>query len=288
LAVGTGPAAVAAARRDTRLVGVTVDSVAHLRPVLAAIRRLGVPITTRLVLDVDARRPASTAGYLRPARRLARVSTVMGELVDSSALRRITVRQVARRARAFVRALKGVVSIWEIGNEVNGDWTGRPALVARKVRADYRVVSAAGAATALTLYYNVGCGDGPGELGPLAWSRRYLGARIRNGLDYVLLSYYEPQCRHRRPTRTQWTAYFRRLHRLFPDAKLGFGEIGLPHPATVQTRAAARSIVRYYYRLPIALPYYVGGCFYWYFAEDMTPWSGAPLWRVLYRAVRGR
>ena len=63
-------------------------------------------------------------------------------------------------------------------------------------------------------------------------------------------------------------------------ARLGFGEIGLPQPARTSTRAAAASIIAYYYRLRIALPYFIGGGFYWYFVEDMVPRAGS-LWAAL-------
>jgi hypothetical protein len=43
-------------------------------------------------------------------------------------------------------------------------------VVSAKLTAAYKEVNAAGGRTALTLYYNVGCGDGPGELSPLAFS----------------------------------------------------------------------------------------------------------------------
>jgi hypothetical protein len=178
------------------------------------------------------------------------------------------------------------VSIWEVGNEVNGNWTGRRTEVAAKVAAAYHVVTAHHGRTALTLYYNHDCGDGADELGPATWSRRYLSRAMRNGVDYVLLSYYETQCHGRRPSDAEWTRAFRRLHILFPHADVGFGEVGLPHPATTRTRDRAASIVRHYYRLDLSLPYYVGGCFYWYFAEDMVPWRSSTLWHTLKKVIR--
>lgn len=144
---------------------------------------------------------------------------------------------------------------------------------------------AAGAGTALTLYENRGCGDGPRELSPAAWSRRYLPAKVRAGLDDVLLSYYEPQCGGLRPRQRTWTNRFQTLHRLFPNAQLGFGEIGMPRPATTHTAARAGSIVRYYYGLRLPLRSYVGGEFYWYYVEDMTPWRHSPLWHTLRRTI---
>jgi hypothetical protein len=55
----------------------------------------------------------------------------------------------------------------------------------------------------------------------------------------------------------------------------------MPRPATGRTTARARSIIRYYYGLHVPLTYFVGGDFYWYYVEDMTPWAQSPLWRTL-------
>jgi hypothetical protein len=267
-------------------VGVTVDDTSHLAAVIAAERHLGRTVATRLVMNVDRAHPAAVGRYLRPAERLAAVGPVMAELVDSSELRRISVPAIRRRTRAALATLGGSVSVWEIGNEVNGSWTSRRGTVAAKVRAAYRIVHRAGRPTALTLYDDIGCGDGPGEQGPVRWSRSRLGTGLRSGLDYVLLSYYETQCHDRRPSAAAWTELFRRLHALFPNARIGFGEIGLPKRATSGTRATARSIIRRYYRLDLHLPYVFAGCFYWYFAEDMVPWRRSPLYPTLRRAVR--
>ena len=173
------------------------------------------------------------------------------------------------------------LNIWEVGNEVNGNWAGPYPAAAAKLTAAYRLTAARHLRSALTLYYNAGCGDGPGELGPLAFSRRYVPAAVRDGLGYVFLSYYEDQCGGRRPAAGTWTSYFKALHALYPRARLGFGEIGLAAPATAATTAAAAALIRYYYGLPVRLPYYAGGYFWWYYAEDCLPYGTRPLWRAV-------
>jgi hypothetical protein len=277
--------AVAVTATPRQVVGVTVDSTSHLGRTLRSLERLDRPVWTRLVLDINPAHPAAVGPYPAAARRLSEVSTVMGELADSSELKRITSRQLARRTSAALKAMRGAVSMWEIGNEVNGSWTGKPSAVARKVRRTYHVVNSAGQPTALTLYENHGCGDGRRELSPAAWARAHVSASVRAGLDEVLLSYYEAQCRGIRPTAAQWAERFGTLHRLFPNAKLGFGEVGMPHPATRATRSSARSIVRHYYRLRLSAADYVGGDFYWYYVEDMTPWHHSALWHTLARSI---
>ena len=267
--------------------GVTVDDLGRLPAVLGSLRALPRRPWVRVVFDIDPRHPSDPAPYLGRVGKLARAGAVLGELVDSSDIRRLSVAQTRARAVAYVRALGSSVVVWEVGNEVNGDWTGAPALVARKVQASYGVVHAVGGRAALTLYENVGCGDGPHELSPVAWSARYLPATLRAGMAYVLLSYYEGQCRGLRPTAGEWTRRFSALRRLFPSARIGFGEIGMPQPALPSTRAAAASLISYYYGLRVPLPYYAGGGFYWYFAEDMVPWRRSPLWGVLAKTWSG-
>ena len=274
----------AASSAPHRIYGVTVDTVQHLAATIAAIRQLPHRPTVRVVLDVDRPHPADVSAYRRPIAKLARSANVMAELVDSSDLRHISVTGMRARTKAALHAFGRHVSIWEVGNEINGNWTGPRRAVAAKVSAAYRIVHAAERRTALTLFYNHHCGDG-GELGPIAWSRRYLSRSERRGLDYALLSYYEDSCHHRRPSRAEWRSYFGKLHALFPHAKLGFGEIGMAHPATPHTHAQAVSLIRHYYRLRLGLPYYVSGCFWWYFAEDMVPFRSS-LWRTLRDAMR--
>jgi hypothetical protein len=108
-------------------------------------------------------------------------------------------------------------------------------------------------------------------------------AAVRNGLDYLLLSYYEDNCSGIRPGAATWTAYFAQLHNLYPHALLGFGEVGMDNPATISTLAAAQSLL-YYYSLPINLSYYEGGYFWWYYDEDCLPLATKPLWGTLQSA----
>lgn len=264
------------------LYGVTADEVSSLGQLVASSRHLPEMPVTRIYFDVT--RPPGY--YAAAVRKLHPVSYLMGELLDSSDETSIGVAAYARRTRAYLNAFGAAVDIWEIGNEVNGNWTGPYPVVAAKLAAAYHQVAARHLRTALTLYYNAGCGDGPAELDPLAFSRRYVPRAVRDGLAYVLLSYYEDACAGRRPSARAWTAYFRALHTLYPRARLGFGEIGLPGPVTPRTMRAARSLIRYYYGLRIRLPYYTGGYFWWYYAEDCLPYAARPLWRALSAGFR--
>jgi hypothetical protein len=259
------------------LYGVTVDDISNLPGIVTSLRHLPERPATRIYFDVHepARYYAAAVRGLHPA------SYVMGELLDSSDETAISTAQFRERVTSYLSVLGNDVDLWEIGNEVNGDWTGPYLVVSAKLTAAYEEVAAAGGRTALTLYYNAGCGDGAAELSPLAFSRRYVPAAVRDGLDYVFLSYYEDDCGGRRPAPAVWARYFERLHVLYPKARLGFGEIGMNEPATGGTLATARSLMHYYYGLAIHLPYFVGGYFWWYYAEDCVPYRSKPLWSAI-------
>jgi hypothetical protein len=259
------------------LYGVTADDVSGTARLAAGLRNLPEAPTTRLYFDT--REPAGY--YAAAVNALRPVSYLMGELLDSSDEAGITTSAYRTRVNSYLAAFGSKVDVWEIGNEVNGNWTGSYPTVEAKLTGAYTDVAAAGKRSALTLYYNAGCGDGPGELDPLAFSRTYVPAAVRNGLGYVLLSYYEGACHGLRPSAATWTAYFQRLHVLYPHARLGFGEIGLANPVAANTLRSAESLVRHYYGLSIKLRYFAGGYFWWYFTEDGLPSATRPLWGVL-------
>jgi hypothetical protein len=259
------------------LFGVTVDDVGRLRELVTSARHLPEMPTTRVYFDVS----EPPRYYATAVRRLHPVSYLMGELLDSSDEMHISVAAYRHRVKSYLAAFRNEVDLWEIGNETNGNWTGRYGRVEKKLTAAYRDVIRARRRTALTLYYNAGCGDGRAELSPLGFSRRYVPRTVRNGLTHVFLSYYERNCHGIRPSARSFRNYFRKLHVLYPHALLGFGEIGLRSPAGPHAIAAARSLISYYYGLRIRLPYYVGGYFWWYYAEDCLPYSAKPLWSSL-------
>lgn len=264
-------------RLPSPLYGLTLDDIGNVGQVVDAVRHLPDKPTSRVYFDTH--EPAQY--YAGALRALHPVSYVMGELLDSSNTAHITTAAYARRVASYLSVLGSKVDLWEIGNEVNGDWLGPYRDVAAKLVAAYNEVSATRKRTALTLYYNIGCGDGPAEVDPLAFSREYVPARVRNGLGFVFLSYYEQNCNGIRPSVSTWRNYFARLHALYPHARVGFGEIGLIDPVDNSTLAYAQRMIHYYYGLPIRLPYYAGGYFWWYCDEDCVPYNSKPLFSAL-------
>lgn len=259
--------------------GWTLDDVSSVAPVVAALQASPRRLTTRVVLDEG----TGPGDYAAAIHAMHPYTTVMGELLDSESLAGTSVAAYRSRATTFVSGLPEV-DVWEVGNEVNGDWTGPYSSVQQKVEAAYQVAHGAGRATALTLWYNPGCKGSSRELDPLAFSQQYVAPATRAGLTYVWVSYYETECDNYRPSAAVLTALFTQLRQLYPSALLGFGEVGLPSRVSSKTLAKARSIMAYYYGLHLSVPGYVGGYFWWYGREDLVP-ASRPLWPAFTAAV---
>ena len=94
---------------------------------------------------------------------------------------------------------------------------------------------------------------------------------MASGLSKVLVSYYETDNDNIRPTLAEWTTLFQSLATIFPNASLGFGEVGMDKPATSATLSQAESIMTYYYTLRPGVPSWWGGYFWWNAQEDSGP-----------------
>jgi hypothetical protein len=255
-----------------QVLGVTLTDVTPTDIITDALATLAHKPTVRVVFDVQRRAVA----YGPSLRDVAAVSFVMGELVDSVVVDRLSTDVYAQRTSEYLDELSDVVDIWEVGNEVNGEWLGESDKVQAKIVAAYQLVRERGERSALTLYYNQGCVQDPKhEL--FTWAANNIPSDMREGLDYVWLSYYEQRCHIPEP---DWKSVFTRLREQFPHARLGFGGVGT---SVADDKAA---LVRHFYSLDVPVPGFVGGYFWWYFRDDMLP-SGAPLWNVLNESGRG-
>jgi hypothetical protein len=255
--------------QDQEIYGVTIDEVTNLGQIVASLAHLPRRPAARIPFDPG----MEPAGYAQAVDEIGRVAGIMAEPVDSSEVTGYTTAQYIARFDRYLNAFKDKIAIWEIGNEVNGNWLGPLNVVRRDIEGAYAAVRKARGRTALTLSYEPACGDDM-----FTWAARNIPQAMRDGLDYVLVSYYAADCNGTQPSITQWTAVFRRLRALFPHAKLGFGEVGTSQGDPVADKLATLSR---YYRLRIAVPGYIGGYFWWYYAEDMVPYQRNALWAEL-------
>jgi hypothetical protein len=258
--------------------GATVDNASdagNLRDIVDGARAVMAnnhpKLTTRIVFDPGEPPSSYTAviDALRP------YSYLMGEIVDSSSMKHYSLSAYHARTAKYLDAFAGKIDIWEIGNEVNGEWTGSSADVAAKISDAFDQVKARGLRTALTLYYNPNCWDSPAHE-MFTWARQWLPSRIMQRVGTLLISYYEQDCNGFAPSGAQWQTVFNRLHVAFPNSRLGFGETG-----TTEANAALAlktSIMKRYYGLTIHGDNYIGGYFWWYYAENLLPPTQSKLW----------
>jgi hypothetical protein len=212
--------------------------------------------------------------YRDAAAKIHEVGFVMGEILDSQYVKKCPLDDYRKRTKEYLDTLADRVDLWEVGNEINGDWLGPADEAAAKMVAAYDLVKEKKKVAALTLYYNEGSvKDRTFEM--FRWAEKYIPERMKKALDYVLVSFYDDDFEGPSP---RWPEVFERLGTVFPGSKLGFGECG------TKKKSQKADFVRRYYRLKIDHPRFVGGCFWWYFSEDMVP-ATKPLWRVLKEAI---
>jgi len=95
-----------------------------------------------------------------------------------------------------------------VGNEINGEWlfgntkrcspktsvkSTSQADVVAKMTETFDYLKSQGKVTALTLYYNTPCRR-PAANEMFTWADANVPARMKTGLDYLLVSYYEVDC----------------------------------------------------------------------------------------------
>lgn len=258
----------------TQMYGVTVDSVANINDVVNSLQSLSQKPTARIVFDEG----MAASYYASSAQKIHNVSYVMGELLDSFYVKSVTPAQYLARTQEYYNTLNPYVDIWEIGNEINGEWLGNTSDVIQKMTSAYDFIKSKGKTTALTLYYNEDCWMYPSEE-MFTWANTNVPARMKSGLDYVLVSYYEDDCNGLRPN---WENVFAKLAQMFPNSKIGFGEIG-----TTKSEAAKADMIERYYGMNINQDRFIGGYFWWYFVQDMVP-SSKPMWQVLNNNLTAR
>jgi len=244
--------------------GVTIDSVGRIDEIEPAIQGFRHRLTARIVFD-----PGTTSSDYRPAMvRIAKHAWIMAEICDSYYMKKMDLATFQAATREYYQGLHDLVNIWEVGNEVNGDWLGKNEDTAAKILYANSYIKARGGRTALTLYWDCR----PEAWDEIwAWGNQYLPPAFHRNVDYVLLSVY---C----PSLADWGPIFRRLGTEYPGARVGFGEVG------AEKENDKPACLRTYYGLKVDAPRYVGGYFWWFFTEDMLPKS-KPMWKVLQEAI---
>lgn len=256
-----------------KIFGVTIDSIENLPQIISSLKKFKLKPTVRIVFDEK----LEPSFYANAISEISKVAFIMGELVDSYYVKNYSIEEYEMHSKRFIEAFSDQISIWEIGNEINGEWLGSTSSVLQKITSSYDEVKKHNGKTALTLYYNEECWEKP-ENEMFTWVDTNLPDRLKSGLDFVFVSYYEDDCNGLQPN---WAEVFKKLMGKFPNSKVGFGEVG----SKIQGNKEA--YINRYYKMKINNPRFVGGFFWWYFIQDMVPES-KPLWKVLELAATSK
>jgi hypothetical protein len=283
--------------------GVTADNKNDIRDstflpkLLESLRHLSAKPTVRIVYTPGNKDGYfSASSYLEATKQIKSLGYVFGQPVDSFYIRCFTPAEHLNRFKDYVSTLGSLVDIWEVGNEINGEWlfgdtkdcvpkasvnsTSQADVVSKMVET-YDYLKSQRRITALTLYYNTPCRR-PDANEMFTWANASIPARMKTGLDYLLVSYYELDCNGYKP---DWQPVFSQLAAMFPNSKLGISEFGWSE--TKASDPIIKDLVQRHYAIHPSVPNWVGGGFYWEFAIDMVPYDPAPgsLWSTINTAM---
>ena len=271
--------------------GVTVDRVDRSKATVGSIRDLvdghaGAAVA-RVVFDLGAG-PGSYDAIVDESD--ADGVRVMGQILDSFPFHKLTLARWKQRVRAFVDHFPQI-DIWEIGNEVNGEWLGDQVPKKLEFAASYVHAQDPSDTTVLTFYWQMGTAGRPANA-LFQWIHDHVAPSLEADVDVVALSSWIGDA----PLGIAHDEVFERLHALFPSARVAMGELGYWEPDTSGAwwwrsphhprSTVRRALLKHMYQANLAFPYSVGGGFWWYYVQEMS--DRQPLWHALrgvYRRV---
>lgn len=237
------------------LVGITFDDVSDLSGITKTTASLPKPNSVRIVFDY----PEKPAAYKKAMAALTPITTVMAQPFDSTYIQKVDLAGYKTRFAAYMDEFLEPSILWEVGNEVNGEWAGEPAKVGEKVVAAYRMAKERRRKTVLTPILNndgkSNCWKYPSE-DMFTWLDKYIPADVAP--DFVLVSYYEQDC----PIKPDWNKVFTQLAARFPTSYVGFGEVG------TENGDKSKYAQKYYSMKFPGIPAFAGGGYWWYCSDD--------------------
>ena len=268
--------------------GVTVDRMNGFRAVMGSIADMTAAAPgsayVRVVFD-EGVGPTAYDGIVAEARRDG--VTVVGQILDSSAMRRLDLAAFERRVRTYVDHFPGI-DVWEIGNEINGEWLGPDAAAKASYAAAYVKAADPSDTTVLTLFWEMGTAGRPSS-SMFQWARDNVDPGFAANVDVVAMSTWAGGA----PLGISMDEVFTRLHAMFPAQRLAVGELGYWEPGTTRgwwwrstahpTTVVRRALAVQMYQGALSFPYSVDGVFWWYYVQEMAD-RGA-LWRQVRAAI---
>ncbi len=269
--------------------GFTVDRTTQYEQVVASVADLveGVPGRAYLRVVFDEYVPAEDYDGIVAAAGAAGV-TVVGQLLDSTYMPLYDTAAVAARVAEYVDRFPEI-EVWEIGNEVNGEWLGDDVAEKLQIMADYVKAADATDTTVLTFFWQMGTADQPtGSL--FQWIADNVTPALAAKTDVVSLSMW--------PGGAPWgiahDEVYERLAALFPTQQISMGELGYWSSGTTKAwwwrsqedpqTTVRKEIAEHMYLANLAFPYSNGGVFWWYYYQEMYPMT--ELWQTVNEAYR--
>lgn len=263
------------AKKDRRWIyGLTIDDAWYddieLDDVIEGLKNLGFRPVVRIVMSVE----FEAGDYINLFKAVNEYADIMACPVDSSEMSSFDdSASYLKRFEDAYEKLSPYVSIWEVGNEINGtEWIKQdPELIVEKVfhAADY--IKAKGGKISLTLY----CTDSPAK-DMISWARAYIPKELADSVDYCLVSYYEDDNEGYSP---EWKSIFLELGNIFTHSLLGIGECG--NTAENATQDSKIAMAQKYYRMPKQHERFIGGYFWWNWVEDCIPYQGNKIYEAM-------
>ncbi|MBY0274143.1 hypothetical protein K2Z84_02285, partial [Candidatus Binatia bacterium] len=269
--------------------GVTIDRVDQYPAVVASVSDLveGVAGDAHLRIVFDGGVPATDYDGIVDAA-LAQGIVVVGQILDSSAMADLTLAQWQARVREYVDHFPQI-AVWEIGNEVNGEWLGANVREKLEYAAAYVKSADPSDTTMLTFYWQMGTA-GSGSTALFQWIHDEVRPALKSNVDVVALSTWVGDA----PLGIAFDEVYERLHALFPTQRLALGELGYWSPGTTRawwwrsttnpTTDVRQAFAEQMYAASFAFPYATGGVFWWYYYQEML--GGTPLWQSVNQVYR--
>ena len=185
--------------------GVTLENVHNkFEKTLYSLGTLGKKTTSRIVFDNE----EMPFQYLEQVQKIRKVSYVMGEIVDSYEMKRLSFSKYKIRVKQYVDLLNDDVDIWEAGNEINGEWNGSIDDMVNRLKFCINYIKLKNKKTAVTFFYNKNCWQNP-DNEMFTWINNSFPNELASKIDYVFVSYYEDNCKSDAP---EWQGVFDSLH----------------------------------------------------------------------------
>lgn len=227
------------------MIGITLDNPWQHKAIITTLKSLKRKIHVRIVFDLN----VDLSEYKIPVQEISKYAFIVGMVCDSFYVKNLTPFQYFSRCLCLKDLYQSYVSIWEIGNEINGDWLGKE--IERKLESGLMVF--AGQQKAITLY---------------ADEKESYYKFINDNFDllskmqYIFISEYPEDNNEHHVDLKRFAKEMLKF-----NAYWGFGECG--------TKIKSKKVSefrRYYKTIQTAYfkePNFVGGYFWWYQKDFM-------------------